>query len=134
MENHQIFNGKIHYKSSFSVAMLNYQRVHIPIQHGDDSWRPADFLNPVTKTALGSSARTTPLASPMVSLWPSLRHSTAALSARLVAGNRNAAAALGSDVRHEMKAGCFPTRNPDDVEDFKGFRFFSRGRVEESLN
>jgi hypothetical protein len=29
MENHQ-FNGKIHYKWSFSIAMLNYQRVIIP--------------------------------------------------------------------------------------------------------
>ena len=24
-----IFNGKIHYKWSFSIAMLNYQRVHV---------------------------------------------------------------------------------------------------------
>jgi len=83
---------------------IYFNHLHIPIQHGDDSWRPADFLNPVTETALGSSARTTPLASPMVSLWPSLRHSTAALSARRVAGNRNAAAALGSDVRHGMES------------------------------
>ena len=29
MENY-IFNGKIHYKSQFSIAMLNYQRVCLP--------------------------------------------------------------------------------------------------------
>jgi hypothetical protein len=27
MERSTIFNGKIHYKSPFSIAMLNYQRV-----------------------------------------------------------------------------------------------------------
>jgi hypothetical protein len=26
MENHHAINGKIHYKSQFSIAMLNYQR------------------------------------------------------------------------------------------------------------
>ena len=30
MERSTILNGKIHYKSPFSIAMLNYQRVPIP--------------------------------------------------------------------------------------------------------
>ena len=49
MENY-IFNGKIHYKSQFSIAMLNYQRVFvvpfsfwsIPFQKKDKNLDPDD--------------------------------------------------------------------------------------------
>jgi hypothetical protein len=30
MENHHFFNGKIHYKWQFSIAIFVYQRVHPP--------------------------------------------------------------------------------------------------------
>ena len=36
MERSTIFNGKIHYKWSFSIAMLNYQRVSISSKTNDD--------------------------------------------------------------------------------------------------
>ena len=41
MENHH-FNGKIHYKWSFSIAMLNYQRVN----HIFDDSTPGSFPRP----------------------------------------------------------------------------------------
>jgi len=35
MERSTVFNGKIHYKWPFSIAMLNYQRVGIPEFEGE---------------------------------------------------------------------------------------------------
>jgi len=38
MENH-LFHGKIHYKSPFSIAMLNYQRVNLRSISWETEWR-----------------------------------------------------------------------------------------------
>ena len=37
-----MFNGKIHYKWSFSIAMLNYQRVYIYIY--TDTWSDGEHI------------------------------------------------------------------------------------------